>query len=84
MHNTLKHFGTLALIVGIAAGVLVGAFNQSIVETLIIGVPALVIGLFFMGFGALLESVHKIQVHLTGEDEIIQKDENMDLDDLDM
>ncbi len=84
MHNTLKHFGTLALIVGIAAGVLVGAFNQSIVETLIIGVPALVIGLFFMGFGALLESVHKIQVHLTGEEEIIQKDENVDMDDLDM
>lgn len=84
MHNTLKNFGSLIIIVGVAAGVILGAFNQPIVEMLIIIVTALVIGFFFMGFGALLESLHKIQVHLTGEEEIIQKDENVDMDDLDM
>ncbi|MNW44384.1 hypothetical protein D3C74_216180 [compost metagenome] len=68
MHNAIKQFGMLILMAGGVSGVIFGAINQSIIEILIIVVPSLIAGLFFMGFGELLEHVHKLKVHFVGEE----------------
>lgn len=67
IYNLTKQFGIVLALFGFVGGVVNGGINHSLFEAIAIIVPSLIIGVFFIGFGALIESVHKIQAHLTGE-----------------
>ncbi|GGF87003.1 hypothetical protein [Paenibacillus aceti] len=69
IYNILKRFGSVMVVLGILFGIFILVSGQPIETVIIVVVSALSGGLFFIGFGSLIESVHKIQVHLTGEQE---------------
>lgn len=68
MHKGLKQFGTAILAIGIFGGIVVGAGIHSIEIIIVSIITSLIIGIFFIGFGELLEHVYKIRVHLVGEE----------------
>ncbi|MDR0270999.1 hypothetical protein [Paenibacillus sp.] len=67
IYNLLKRFGSILVVLGILFGVIYAASDQPLITAIIIAVSFMAGGFFFIGFGSLLESVNKIQTHLTGE-----------------
>lgn len=67
IYNLLKRFGSILGLLGVLFGVMSVASDQPLLTAIIIAITFIAGGLFFIGFGALLESVNKIQIHLTGE-----------------
>lgn len=69
MHNTNKNIGSVIGFFGVIGGIIYGFNVESLVAALFVAIPSLITSVFFIGFAELLESVRKIQVHLTGEDD---------------
>ncbi|MCC3381062.1 hypothetical protein ACFQ5D_23225 [Paenibacillus farraposensis] len=65
LYEFFRYFGGAAALFGSLGGFFL--WRQEDVLGVIVIVLSIVAGLFFIGFGALLESVHKIQMHITGE-----------------
>ncbi|AET60270.1 hypothetical protein HPL003_17630 [Paenibacillus terrae HPL-003] len=67
LYDFFKYFGGAAALFGSLGGFVLWQNEDEIVLGVAIIIFSIVAGLFFIGFGALLESVHKIQLHVTGE-----------------
>lgn len=67
VYDVLKYFGIIVILLGAIGAVITGVSSYSLITVASTLIGACAIGLFFIGFGALLQSVHKIQLSLTGE-----------------
>lgn len=61
----LKYFGGSIIFFGILLAVLIG--SGSIFASFKIVVWAIIVGVFFIGFGELLQSMHRIELKIAGE-----------------
>lgn len=69
MHNIIKNIGFAIIIIGVLSGLISWGSTEDLMNAVFIIVPAFISGVFFIGFGELLESVNKIKMHLLGEKE---------------
>ncbi|ULO05476.1 hypothetical protein H1230_20630 [Paenibacillus sp. 19GGS1-52] len=61
----LKYFGSGIIVLGILLAVPIG--SGSILASFKVVVWAIIVGVFFIGFGELLQSMHRIELKIAGE-----------------
>ncbi|MRN52557.1 hypothetical protein [Paenibacillus monticola] len=66
INDILKYFGSCVIALGLIFCIPIGMDGGTIFSVLSLAIGALSIGLFFIGFGALLQSTHRIEMKIAG------------------
>lgn len=67
LHDIFKYFGSIIIALGVISGIAVGANDYPILTSVIIVLGSIALGLFFIGFGAMLQSLYRIELKIAGE-----------------
>lgn len=63
----LKYFGSGIIAFGILLAIPLGIYSGSLFAGINFVVWACIVGVFFIGFGELLQSMHRIELKIAGE-----------------